>query len=64
MAVTETRLSIRMSKEKIEQLKAYAESLDQSLSDWARDTLMKEAQIKDDKIAELERRIALLEANR
>ena len=58
----ETRLSIRMSPVEIEQLKAFAASKNATLADWVRETLLFQAGARDDRMAELERRLAALES--
>lgn len=60
--VPESRLSIRMEKVEIERLKAYAATKNKTLADWVREVVLVAAEVQDNKIAELERRIELLEA--
>lgn len=60
---TETRLSVRIDKEELEQLKAYATSKNQTFADWVREQLLIAAEIQEDRIGELEKRISLLEEN-
>lgn len=60
--VPESRLSIRMEKAEIERLKAYAATKNKTLADWVREVVLVAAEVQDNKIAELERRIELLEA--
>jgi len=57
----ETRLSIRMSQEELESLKVFAASKNATLADWVRETLLFQVGVRDDRIAELERRLASLE---
>ena len=58
----ETRLSIRMTPEELEHLKAFASSKNATLADWVRETLLFQAGMRDDRLAELERRLAVLES--
>ncbi len=59
--MAETRLSVRMSQSEIKQLKLYAQTQNLTLADWVRQTLLSQAGIREDRIAELERRLAALE---
>lgn len=58
----ETRLSIRISKEELQALKTYAESSGKTFSDWVRETLVDTATGRTDKIEQLEKRLAAIEA--
>ena len=59
---TESRLSIRMEKSEIQKLKDYAATKNKTLADWVREVVLIAAGEQDNKLAELERRIELLEA--
>ena len=59
---TESRISIRMEKSEIQKLKDYAATKNKTLADWVREVVLIAAGEQDNKLAELERRIELLEA--
>lgn len=58
---TDARLSVRMPKEELDKLKQYAESKNKTFADWVRETLLVEAELQEDKILEIEKRLHLLE---
>jgi|GEM_PF-2115765 len=58
----DSRLSIRISPEELKKLKNFAATKNETFADWVRKTLLFQAGIQDDRIAELERRIAALES--
>lgn len=60
---TETRLSVRIDEKELKQLKAYAASQNKTFADWVREQLLIAAEIQEDRIGELEKRISVLEEN-
>lgn len=57
----ETRLSVRMPQDELDKLKDYADSKNKTLADWVRETLLVAAEIQEDKIVEIEKRLSKLE---
>lgn len=58
---TNARLSVRIPEDELLKLKDYAESKNKTFADWVRETLLIAAEIQENKIHELEKRIARLE---
>jgi len=58
----ESRLSIRIPPDELKKLKEFAATKNESFADWVRKTLLFQAGVQDDRIAELERRVAALES--
>jgi uncharacterized protein (DUF1778 family) len=58
---TETRLSIRVDKEELENLKNFAHMQNKTFSDWVRETLLASAGLSEDKYIFLEKRLERLE---
>lgn len=61
MSTTNARLSVRMPEDELKKLKEYAESKNKTLADWVRETLLVAADMQEDKILELEKRLDKLE---
>lgn len=50
-----------MPQEELDKLKQYAESNNKTFADWVRETLLVAAEIQEDKILEIEKRLSKLE---
>jgi predicted DNA-binding protein len=57
----ESRLSIRVDTEELENLKNFAHKQNKTFSDWVRETLLTSAGMSSDKYVDLEKRLERLE---
>lgn len=61
MEAKEVRLSIRMDQAELDKLKNFAKAQNQTLTAWVKTVLLQEADLCNDRLSNLERRITQLE---